>query len=510
MRDIIIFDTTLRDGEQSPGVNLNRNEKLEIARQLARLGVDVIEAGYPFASPGDFEAVSLIARSVSGPVITALARTKAEDIECAAAALKAARRPRIHTFIATSPIHMKYKLRKSPEEVLSMTEKAVRLARSFVDDVEFSAEDATRSDRDFLCQVFSTAIAAGATTINIPDTVGYITPVEFANLISYLRVNTPGIENVVISVHCHNDLGLAVSNSLVAVSAGAQQVECAINGLGERAGNAALEEVVMALHTRSDIYRARTHLVTEHLYRTSRMVSALSGLPVQPNKAIVGENAFAHESGIHQDGMLKERSTYEIMTPQSIGLSQSRLVLGKLSGRHAFREKLRELGYELSEDDIDKAYQRFIELADRKKQVSERDIQALMEEQIVEVEEVYKLEYLQVTTGNSTVPTATVRLHKGEDVIQEAACGDGPVDAVYKAIDRVTGVETRLIAYNLGAVTGGKDALGEVTVQIGDNGHTFLGRGISTDVIQASARAYIQAINKMLTARQCGSCEQCS
>ena len=502
MRRIIFFDTTLRDGEQSPGINLNRQETLEIAKQLRRLGVDVIEAGFPIASPGDFEAVACIAREIQGPVIAALARATEKDIECAAEALKDAAKPRIHTFIATSPIHMKYKLRKTPEEVLEMTDRAVRLARSLVPDVEFSAEDATRSDLGFLCEVYGVAIAAGATTINVPDTVGYSTPSEFYKLICHLRENVPGIEKAVISVHCHNDLGLAVANTLSAVDAGAIQLECAVNGLGERAGNAALEELVMALHTRADIYNVETNIVTEHLYRTSRLVSNLSGVPVQPNKAIVGENAFAHEAGIHQDGVLKERTTYEIMTPQSIGLPTSRLVLGKHSGRHAFRQKLTELGYEMSPEEIEKAYERFIDLCDRKKRVDDRDIQALVDEQMSAVVETYHLEYLQVTSGNTTVSTATVRVRRGDEYKQEAACGEGPVEAVYRAIDRATGVETDLVSYSLGAVTGGKDALGEVTVQVRDNGLTFVGRGTSTDIIDASARAYLQAINKMVQSRQ--------
>jgi 2-isopropylmalate synthase len=505
VRDIIIFDTTLRDGEQSPGVNLDYGEKLDIARQLARLGVDVIEAGFPVASPGDFQSVELIAREVQGPTITALARATAHDIERAAEALQHAARPRIHTFIATSPIHMHHKLRKSPEEVIAMTEKAVRLARSFVPEVEFSAEDATRSDWDFLCQVFGVAIAAGATTINIPDTVGYSTPTEFAGLVRYVIEHTAGIDRAIISVHCHDDLGLAVANSVAAIEAGAKQIECTVNGLGERAGNAALEEIVMCLRTRSDHFRVRTGIASEHIYRTSRLISAMTGVAVQPNKAIVGENAFAHEAGIHQDGMLKDRTTYEIMTPQSIGLTRSRLILGKHSGRHAFRERLRELGYDLAPEEIDKAYQRFTELCDRKKQVDDRDIQALVDEQMIRVPEVFHLDYLQVTTGNTIVPTATVRVRRGEALIQEASCGDGPIDACYKAIDRVTEIQTHLVGYALDAVTSGKDALGEVTVQVRDNGRIFVGRGTSTDVVEASARAYLQAINKMVQARSDGN-----
>ncbi len=508
MNQIRIFDTTLRDGEQSPGINLNTEEKLEIARQLERLGVDVIEAGFPQASQGDFESVRTIANAVRGPIIAALARALPGDIDRAAEAVSGAAKPRIHTFIATSDIHMKYKLSKTPDEVLEMAVEAVRRARRYVDDVEFSAEDATRSDPAFLCRVFEAVIEAGATTINVPDTVGYTTPGEYAELIRYIRENTKGIEKAIISVHCHNDLGLAVANSLAAVAAGAQQVECTINGLGERAGNAALEEIVMALRTRADYYKTTTGIVTEQIYRTSRLVSTLTGVQVQPNKAIVGENAFAHESGIHQDGMLKERRTYEIMTPQSIGLPESRLVLGKHSGRHAFRARLREMGYEdLSEEEINRAYESFIALTDRKKDISEKDIQAIVEERLVQAPEMYKLDYLQVTTGNKAVATATVRIIKDDEAYQEAACGDGPVNAVYNAIDRITGLKIDLESYSLQAVTAGKDALGEVSVRIRDNGNVYVGRGASVDVIEASARAYLQAINKMVYARMTGTAD---
>jgi len=505
MSRIRIFDTTLRDGEQSPGVSLNTEEKLEIARQLAQLGVDVIEAGFPVASPGDFDAVKTIAKEIRGPVICGLARALEQDIVTAAKALEKAERPRIHTFIATSPIHMKHKLRKSPQEVLEMAVAACRMAKRYVDDVEFSAEDATRSDWDFLCRVFEAAIEAGATTINVPDTVGYTTPDEFARLITHLREHVRGIEKAVISVHCHDDLGLAVAKSLAAVKAGATQVECTINGLGERAGNAALEEIVMALRVRNDHFKADTGIVTEQIYRTSRMVSALTGIAVQPNKAIVGDNAFAHESGIHQDGVLKERSTYEIMTPESIGVPQSRLVLGKHSGRHAFRERLRELGYTLKDEDIEKAYARFIELCDRKKRVSDRDLQAIVEEEMVQVPEAYTMEYLHVTTGSSLIATATVRIASGGRLVEEAATGEGPVDAVYRAIDRVTGIPIDLESYSLQGVTSGKDALGEVVVRIRDNGNQYIGRGTSTDVILASARAYLQAVNRLVYDRQARS-----
>lgn len=495
---VYIFDTTLRDGEQSPGINLNLEEKLEIARQLERLGVDILEAGFPIASPGDFAAVEAIAKELTATSVAALARSVPADIERAAAALEKAAKPRIHTFIATSPIHMKHKLRKSPEQVVEMAVAAVELAKKYVDDVEFSAEDATRSDWDFLCQVFGAAIAAGATTINVPDTVGYATPDEFADLIRYLKERTPGIEKARISVHCHDDLGLAVANSLAGVAAGAEQVECTINGLGERAGNAALEEIVMALRTRADFYRRESGIRTEQIYRTSRLVSALTGVSVQPNKAIIGENAFAHESGIHADGVLKERTTYEIMTPQSIGLPQSRLVLGKHSGRALFRQRLSELGYDLSDEEVQKAYERFIELADRKKQVTDRDIRAIVEEKIVDVPHLFDLQYLQVTSGINAVATATVRVKRGDVVMQEAACGEGPVDAAYKAIDRVTGIQTTLESYSLQGVTSGKDALGEVVVRIRKNGVHYVGRGASTDIIEASARAYLHAINKMV------------
>lgn len=502
MNNVRIFDTTLRDGEQSPGINLNIAEKVEIAKQLERLGVDVIEAGFPQASQGDFEAVRSVAQAVKSPIVAALARALPGDIERAGQAVEKAQSPRIHTFIATSPIHMQHKLRKEPAEVLDLAVRAVTQAKQYVGDVEFSAEDATRSDWDFLVEIFTAVIEAGATTINIPDTVGYTTPQEYSELIRYIRSNTPGIEKAIVSVHCHDDLGLAVANSLSAVTAGARQVECTINGLGERAGNAALEEIVMALRTRSDQYKSDTGIVTEQIYRTSRLVSSLTGMQVQPNKAIIGANAFAHESGIHQDGVLKEPTTYEIITPESIGLAQNRLVLGKHSGRHAFRSRLHDMGYsELSEEEIQRAYDRFIEIADRKKDVSENDIRSIVEERLVHVPEYYVLDYFQIISGNAAVATATVKISHGDKQVQEAACGDGPVDAVYKAIDRVTGLTINLQSYSLDAVTGGKDALGDVIVRIRDNGNEFTGRGTSHDVIEASAKAYIQAINKMLHVR---------
>lgn len=534
-RKIRIFDTTLRDGEQTPGVHLNVAEKVEIARQLARLGVDVIEAGFPVATDGDFQAVRAVAgelsvgwqlsvgrpaveemiagESADGPFVAALARTLRPDIDRAWEAIKEARRPLLHVFIATSPIHMRYKLQKSPAEVLRMAREGVSYARELCPNVEFSAEDATRSEPAFLAEICGIAIEAGATVINIPDTVGYTTPAEMAELIAYLREQLPALArgDVVLSVHCHDDLGLAVANSLAAVQAGATQVECTINGLGERAGNASLEELVMALNTRRDRYGVQVGIDTKQIYRTSRLVSTLTGVPVQPNKAIVGANAFAHESGIHQDGVLKERTTYEIMTPESIGLSSgSRLVLGKHSGRHAFRQRLEELGYRLESDELEKAYQRFTELADRKGELSDEDLTVIVEEEnVATIPRTYELDYLQIVTGTSTVPTATVRLRIGGDAgdsdaktLQESACGDGPVNAAFHAVDRITGLTVSLAHYALNAVTAGKDALGEVTVRIRDNGNQYIGRGSSTDVIEASVRAYLHAINKMVQARK--------
>ncbi len=498
MKRIRIFDTTLRDGEQAAGINLNVDEKLEIARQLARLQVDVIEAGFAVVSPGDFQGIKMIAEKVKGPAICSLARAVPRDIEMAWEAVKAAERPYIHTFIGTSPIHMEYKLRKKPDEVVEMAVAAVKQAAKLCPEVEFSAEDATRSEWDFLCRIFGEVIKAGATVINIADTVGYSVPEEFGRLVRYVKENTPGIEKVLLSVHCHNDLGMAVANSLAAVRNGADQVECTINGLGERAGNAALEEVVMALRTRREYFQAEASgVVTEQIYRTSRLVSALTGTLVQDNKAVVGANAFAHESGIHQDGMLKNPLTYEIMTPQSVGLPSSRLVLGKHSGRHAFRERLEELGYHLGKEELEKAYERFIEVADKKKEITEKDLEALVRGELSQVEDVYSLEYFHVVSGNSTTPTATVRVKNGSRVLQEAACGDGPVDALYHALERITGLGLTLKDYNIQAVTAGKDALGEVTVRVEYGGRTYGGRGVSTDVIEASARAYMNALNKI-------------
>ncbi len=500
-RIIKIFDTTLRDGEQTPGVCLDMDEKLELARSLARLKVDVIEAGFPVISQGDFAAVSRVAAEIKGPAICGLARANKKDIDAAAEALAKAERPRIHTFIATSDIHMEYKLKMSREKVLNTAEEAVRYAKKFVQDVEFSAEDASRSDRDFLAQVYARAIAAGATVINVPDTVGYTTPEEFGALIRYLRKYVPGIDNVDISVHCHNDLGLAVANSLAAIQAGATQVECTVNGLGERAGNAAVEELVMALYTRKDYYRCTTNIDTKQIYRASRLASSLTGVAVQANKAVVGDNAFAHESGIHQHGVLNHAQTYEIISPEIIGVSRNSIVLGKHSGRHAFEERLKQLDYNLDADTINLLFAKFKDLADRKKVVFDRDIEALISDKPPVRPEWYRLVYHQVVSGNQSLATATVRMETSNGSVEQASCGDGPVDAIFKAIEAAVGFSVGLKDYQLKAVTAGEDALGEATVWVESNGEVFTGRGLSTDVIEASARAYVGAINKMLATR---------
>jgi len=493
-----IFDTTLRDGEQSPGVSLNTEEKLEIARQLERLGVDVIEAGFPIASKGDFEAVSAIAREVRKPSICGLCRAVKGDIDRACEALKGAARPRIHVFIATSDIHLKYKLKMTREEVLKAAVDSVAYAKSLGAEVQFSAEDASRTDPGYLYKVFGAVIEAGADVINVPDTVGYSVPDEFAALIKGIKENVPGIDKVQISVHCHNDLGMATANSLAAVQNGIQQVEGTINGIGERAGNAALEEIIMALNTRRDYFKRTVNIDTTQIYRTSMLVAHLTGMDIQPNKAIVGANAFAHEAGIHQHGVLSERSTYEIMTPESIGLKQNKMVLGKLSGRHAFEERLKELGYNLTQDEINEAFERFKDLADKKKVVLDKDIEALVSEKAIKIHEIYTLDQFQISSGNKITATATVRLKHGDEYIEEAACGDGPVEAVFNAIERCIGREVPLDNYSIRAVTEGKDALGEVTVRVINDGQVFVGKGVSTDIIEASARAYIDAINKML------------
>ncbi|HEY9816830.1 MAG TPA: 2-isopropylmalate synthase [Candidatus Obscuribacterales bacterium] len=509
---IIIFDTTLRDGEQSPGATLNVEEKLAIARQLARLGVDVIEAGFPFASPGDFEAVQKIAQQVGtedGPTICGLARATRQDIQAAADAVSPAAKPRIHTFIATSDIHLEYKLRKTRAEVLAIAEEMVGFAKSFVDDVEFSPEDAGRSDPEFLYQVLERAIAAGATTINIPDTVGYTTPSEFGAIIRGITEHVPNIDQAIISVHGHNDLGLAVANFLEAVKNGARQLECTINGIGERAGNAALEELVMALHVRRQYFNPflgrpaeseapLTNIDTRQIYKTSRMVSNLTGMFVQPNKAIVGANAFAHESGIHQDGVLKHKLTYEIMDAQSIGLTDNQIVLGKHSGRNAFRTRLKELGFELGDQELNRAFLRFKELADKKKEITDWDLEAIVNDEIQHTPARYQLEHLQVSCGDHSKPTATVTLltPDGQE-LTDAAIGTGPVDAVYRAINRVIDLPNELIEFSVQSVTAGIDAIGEVTVRVRHEDRIFSGHSANTDIVVASAHAYVNALNRL-------------
>ena len=494
---ILIFDTTLRDGEQSPGYSMNTREKLELARQIARLRVDIIEAGFPIASPGDFEAVKVISQNIrDGVTIAGLCRTRDQDIDRAWEALQHAERPRIHTFIATSDIHMRYKLKMSREEVLESAVRAVKRARGYTDDVEFSCEDACRTDQDFLCQVVGAAIQAGATTINIPDTVGYVIPWEYGERMRDLMNRVPNIDKVVVSVHTHNDLGLAVANSLAGVREGARQVECTINGIGERAGNASLEEIVMAIRTRKDIVDAETGVKAEEIYKTSKLLTTITGIAVQPNKAIVGANAFAHEAGIHQHGMLSHTLTYEIMTPESVGVPQSRLVLGKHSGRHALKKRLQDLGMDLSEEDLSKTFQRFKELCDKKKEVFDDDLLAIVEEQVLTLSETYVLDHLQFASGTNMIPTSTLRLRKEDEIHQESGWGDGPVDATFKAIDQITGLHPRLKDYGIRAVTSGKDALGEVMVSIEIDGQTIIGRGTSTDIIEASAKAYLNAINR--------------
>ncbi|MGL5082663.1 MAG: 2-isopropylmalate synthase [Microcoleaceae cyanobacterium] len=509
---IIIFDTTLRDGEQCPGATLNVDEKLAIARQLVRLGVDIIEAGFAYASPGDFEAVNRIARTVGtedGPIICSLARATRGDIEAAAEALKPAVHPRIHTFLATSDIHLQHKLRKTRADVLEIVPEMVAYAKSFVEDVEFSPEDAGRSDPEFLYQVLERAIAAGATTVNIPDTVGYTTPAEFGALIRGITENVPNIDQAIISVHGHNDLGLAVANFLEAVKNGARQLECTINGIGERAGNAALEELVMALHTRRQYFNPflgrspdsetpLTAINTREIYKTSRLVSNLTGMLVQSNKAIVGANAFAHESGIHQDGVLKNRLTYEIMDAQSIGLTDNQIVLGKHSGRHAFQARLKDLGFELAEAEINKAFVKFKELADKKKEITDWDLEAIAHDEIQQAPELFRLELVQVSCGSQARPTATVTLRTptGSE-LTDAAIGTGPVDAVYRAINRVVNLPNELIEFSVQSVTAGIDAIGEVTIRVRYNGRVFSGHAANTDIIVASAQAYVNALNRL-------------
>ncbi len=492
-----IFDTTLRDGEQSPGASMNTNEKLRLAVQLERLGVDIIEAGFPAASEGDFEAVSQISGRLKKTEIAGLARTSKGDIDQAWGAIQHAVKPRIHTFIATSDIHLEHKLRMSRDEVVQAAVDAVRYAKRFTDNVEFSAEDGSRSDRDFLCKVFGAAIEAGAITVNLPDTVGYAVPEEFAELIRYVMENTPNMHKATLSIHCHNDLGLATANTLAALKAGARQAEVTINGIGERAGNTSLEEVVMSLNTRHNLMPFETGIRTEHIYPTSRLVSMITGIMVQPNKAVVGANAFAHEAGIHQDGVLKNAMTYEIMKPEDIGLSTNQLVLGKHSGRHALYEHLKGLGYDLSDEELKVVFKQFKALADKKKHVMDEDLEALVTERVLRSSEVFSLEYLHVTCGTTVMPMASVKLSINGRTVQGANYGNGPIDAAFNTIAQLTNATAELLRFTVSALTGGTDAQGEVTVRLRENGLVSLGRGSDPDIITASAKAYINGLNRL-------------
>jgi 2-isopropylmalate synthase len=494
-----IFDTTLRDGEQSPGISLNTAEKVEIAQQLARLGVDVIEAGFPITSPGDFEAVEAISRQVEGPTICGLARTHKADIDAAWGAIRDAGRPRIHTFISTSDIHIEHQLQTDREDVKGQARAAVALARSYCEDVEFSPMDATRADVEFTAEVCAIAVEEGATVVNIPDTVGYTTPEEYAEYFRRLYELAPGLRGVEASVHCHDDLGLAVANSYAGVLAGARQVECAVNGIGERAGNCSLEEIVMLIRTREDAHGLTTGVNTRELARTSRMVSRLTGYAIQPNKAIVGRNAFAHESGIHQDGVLKERSTYEIMDATEVGLESNSIVLGKHSGRHALRDALEQLGFKIEGNALNAAFKRFKEVADRKKQVTALDLEAIVSDEMREKEDSHELAWFEVEAGSRREPLArvAVTLPSGEEAVGESG-GDGPVDAIFLAIQKAAATEAELRQYTVEAVTGGEDALGQVTVMLRAAGRLATGQGVATDILEASARAYVRALSNAL------------
>jgi 2-isopropylmalate synthase len=494
---VYIFDTSLRDGEQSAGNSMNTEEKLLLSRQLEKLGVDIIEAGFPIASEGDFDAVRQIAREIKKSQVAGLARANKQDIDRAWQAIKHAAHPRIHTFISSSDIHLKYQLKKSREQVLKEAVAAVKLARSYTDNVEFSPMDATRSDKDYLVQMVSAVIDAGAVTVNIPDTVGYTVPEEFGNLIAYLFARVKNMGDTIISVHCHNDLGLAVANSLAAITNGARQVECTINGIGERAGNTAMEEIVMALATRKDMYGLYTKIKTDQIYKTSRLLTQITGIPVQPNKAIVGANAFAHESGIHQDGLIKEKITYEIMTPQSVGISDSHIVLGKHSGRAAIAQHVKKMGYILNEEQINHVAVKVKDLADIKKDIYDEDLEAILNEEIYRGEDKYHLVYLNVVSGNVAIPTATMEIRVGSEVVRDAGFGNGPVDATFAAIRNITKTNYPLLKYAVNAITGGADAQGETMVQLKYNGHSVVGRGAHPDVIVASAKAYINALNRL-------------
>ncbi|MDR2743109.1 MAG: 2-isopropylmalate synthase [Treponema sp.] len=497
-RNVYIFDTTLRDGEQAPGCSMNLQEKLEVARRLEKLRVDVMEAGFPASSPGDLESVKAIAEIVKDSIVAGLCRSLEKDIDAAREALAPAAQPRVHIFLATSPIHMEYKLKMTPDQVLEMAASSVKYAGKFCSDIEFSAEDAFRSDPGFVCRVFGAAIAAGASTVNFPDTVGYAMPEEFGNRIRYIKEHTPGMDKARLSVHCHNDLGLAVANSLAAIRNGADQAECTINGLGERAGNASLEEIVMSLRVRKDLFDADTRIDSTQIYATSRLVTQVTGVKVQPNKAIVGENAFAHEAGIHQHGVLANRATYEIMTPESIGIPKNRMVLGKHSGRHAFEDRLKDLGLSADGPALEQVFAQFKDLADKKKVVSDRDIEALVMGAAATAPETWKLDHWAVNTGSALGASGTIRLqHKDGQTKKLVTLGDGPVHAIFQAINHIIGKEPELELYEIGAITGDASAQGETMVKIGWDGRHWNGRGISTDIIESSIRAYLAAINAM-------------
>ncbi|TET53841.1 MAG: 2-isopropylmalate synthase [Desulfobacteraceae bacterium] len=494
---IIVFDTTLRDGEQSPGFSMNTAEKIHLASQLENLRLDVLEAGFPSSSQGDFEAVQMIAQKVRTVQVAALARTSKLDIDAAWGAIKGAANPRIHVFIATSDIHLEHKLKMTRDQVINQAVDAVKYAAQFTNNVEFSAEDGSRSDRDFLCKVFEAAISAGATTVNLPDTVGYAIPAEFADLVAYVKGHTPNIGKAILSVHCHNDLGLATANTLASINAGARQVEVTVNGIGERAGNTSLEEVVMALHTRRNYLPYYTEIDTREIYPSSHLLAMITGIPVQPNKAIVGANAFAHEAGIHQDGVLKNKTTYEIIEPTTVGLKTNRLIMGKHSGRHAFRDRLRKLGYELSEGDIDRLFTKFKDLADKRKEIVDEDLEVLVAEEVLRVPDTYKLKYLNVISGTATVPTATVQLEIQGKEKQKAGFGIGPIDATYNTIAKMTGTKSKLLRFSIDSLTGGTDAQGGVTVRLEENGVQTLGKGNDPDIIVASAKAFINGLNRL-------------
>jgi len=499
---IIVFDTTLRDGEQSPGFSMNTAEKIHLASQLENLKIDVLEAGFPSSSEGDFEAVRMIAQKVRTVQVAALARASKPDIDAAWGSVKGAENPRIHVFIATSDIHLEHKLKMTRDQVINQAVDAVKYAAQFTNNVEFSAEDGSRSDRDFLCKVFEAAISAGATTVNLPDTVGYAIPAEFADLVAYVKSHTPNIGKAILSVHCHNDLGLATANTLASINAGARQVEVTVNGIGERAGNTSLEEVVMALHTRRNYLPYYTEIDTREIYPSSHLLAMITGIPVQPNKAIVGANAFAHEAGIHQDGVLKNKTTYEIIEPTTVGLKTNRLIMGKHSGRHAFRDRLRKLGYELSEGDIDRLFTKFKDLADKRKEIVDEDLEVLVAEEVLRVPDTYKLKYLNVISGTATVPTATVQLEIQGKEKQKAGFGIGPIDATYNTIAKMTGTKSKLLRFSIDSLTGGTDAQGGVTVRLEENGVQTLGKGNDPDIIVASAKAFINGLNRLAHLRR--------